>query len=126
MGMNPEVKAEWLRRLREPGRKQIRGRLQTDQGQCCLGVLCEIAVEQGVIERRILDYSGMHYNANIVVEYDGVTRVPTAEVALWAGLEVQYGELKLPASSKYGFDVAYLNDTGVPFSEIADIIEKEL
>lgn len=58
--MNPEIKALWLERLESGKEKQGHGALKkvfpTKNGKvrkvrhCCLGVLCEIAKEQGVIE----------------------------------------------------------------------------
>ncbi len=47
---DPTVKAEWVKRLRSGAYKQGFGYLRnTDDSYCCLGVLCEIAVEQGII-----------------------------------------------------------------------------
>lgn len=45
----PEIKAEWLRRLRSGEYPQTRrGVLRAGGGYCCLGVLCDIAVCQGI------------------------------------------------------------------------------
>ena len=54
--MDQAIKAEWIRRLREEGRKQTTGHLRNEAGgQCCLDVLCEMAVEAGVIGAPSLD-----------------------------------------------------------------------
>jgi hypothetical protein len=51
--MNPEMKTKWTSALRSGDYPQTRGRLtRTDSagnsvGHCCLGVLCEILVDEG-------------------------------------------------------------------------------
>lgn len=53
--MDPTIKDRWTERLND-GRPQATGYLEVHDGagnrigQCCLGVLCEIAVEDGVID----------------------------------------------------------------------------
>lgn len=47
--MNPEVKAKWLEALRSGEYKQGREYLRRGNYYCCLGVLCDIAVKEGVI-----------------------------------------------------------------------------
>jgi hypothetical protein len=51
--LDPEVKAAWLQALRsgeyEQGTEMLRTRNDT---YCCLGVLCELAVQADVIQRR--------------------------------------------------------------------------
>lgn len=59
MAMNPEIKARWVAWLRANVDKQARGYLQrldpsdhSPAGFCCLGGLCEIAVQDGIIQSR--------------------------------------------------------------------------
>lgn len=40
--MNSELKAKWVAALRDPRRKQGNGWLRTEDGMCCLGVLCDV------------------------------------------------------------------------------------
>ncbi|HSV40043.1 MAG TPA: hypothetical protein VLI04_14890, partial [Nocardioidaceae bacterium] len=56
--MNPEVKQKWVDRLRSGQDVQTQGTLKRMRqvecddrpaGLCCLGVLCEVAVAEGVI-----------------------------------------------------------------------------
>lgn len=49
--MNPELKSKWLEALRSGNYKQAHGKLKTDKGYCCLGVLCEVAGLQGEVSR---------------------------------------------------------------------------
>lgn len=47
--MNPVVKTEWLTALRSDEYRQGNGELRTMQDRyCCLGVLCDVAVKQGI------------------------------------------------------------------------------
>lgn len=81
------------------------GYLNRDGKFCCLGVLCDIS---GVFEWRAIEGDnvyGTKYNT-----------LPT-EVRDWAGMDNVAGEFD--GTSLWG-----LNDDGTPFTEIADIIEK--
>ena len=129
--MNVDIKAQWLAKLRDPATKQTTGTLNRAEletlydgrvippGQCCLGVLCEIAADAGVVERsreedKIIGYmEGSHLETGVL---------PLA-VMRWAGIPdlnpaVMWEEEEL--------GLAQLNDRGTPFSRIADIIEEQL
>lgn len=118
--MNPDVKAKWVARLRElPNEMQARGVLKDEGGKmCCLGVLCELAVEEGVA---LKTDSYTHPHLGIVTKYDEEwTQLPQSVVE-WAGTEtalpyVDYDNERNP--------LTYLNDAaGRTFDEIADYIE---
>jgi hypothetical protein len=68
--MKSSVKKAWVKEL-ESG-KYIQGHthLHSHGRHCCLGVLCEIAVKQGVIKK-----------------YEGILGRPPKEVIEWAGLD---------------------------------------
>ncbi len=84
--MNPIIKAEWLTALRSGRYPKGKGRLVTDNGgkktYCCLGVLCELAVEAGIIDgvprTRVNDGSitpvGVYLPDN-VAEWAGIERI---------------------------------------------------
>lgn len=123
--MNAEIKAEWVKRLRD-GRPQTTGCLHrtssdTDAsaGQCCLGVLCEIAAERGIIESkpqlgRIAYGKGVYFQTGTL---------PMA-VKLWAGLTSAWGnKLMIDGELK---DMSGHNDDGATFPEIATAIEAQL
>lgn len=49
--MNQAVKARWVAALREPGRTQGFGALRNKEGnQCCLDILCELAVADEILK----------------------------------------------------------------------------
>jgi len=63
--MNQDIKREWVAKLRSGKYEQGRGRLRSKDDQyCCLGVLCEIGVEGGMIEPPILVGLDYLYNRN--------------------------------------------------------------
>lgn len=49
--MNPEMKTEWIERLRSGNYKQGRSMLNAEDQFCCLGVLCEIALDYGLVTK---------------------------------------------------------------------------
>ncbi|HEY4832468.1 MAG TPA: hypothetical protein VIH61_07925, partial [Waddliaceae bacterium] len=49
--MNKKIKKQWLKELRSGEWVQGRGKLMDNQDRaCCLGVLCDIAVREGIIK----------------------------------------------------------------------------
>jgi len=130
--MIKRIKKKWLKRLRDPNAKQGRGALKNKDGaMCCLGELCEIAVEEGIAT---VEFSrGYEYiNDNItfmgahtyIVDDEGQCSLLPEKVKEWAGLKstspsVVIGDDPYKALSA-------LNDNGMPFTEIADLIEKQL
>lgn len=121
--MNPEIKVEWIRRLRSGDYEQGRGTLCRDNTYCCLGVLSEIASERRIVDRVELVDDGLTF----VCYSEDTTTLPVA-VQDWAGISSCVGRFMLPGSLKTRDDrkrlsLASLNDTGFTFSQIADIIE---
>jgi hypothetical protein len=79
---------------------------------CCLGVLCNLAVEEGIIEKH---WRG-GYGSNNDIHY-----LPQ-KVQNWAGLQTIAGGFgKHPITDS----LANLNDEGSSFKEIADVIESK-
>jgi hypothetical protein len=53
--MNQEIKARWVAALRDPSKKQGKNYLRNGWGnQCCLDVLCELAVADGILPEPVL------------------------------------------------------------------------
>ena len=122
--MNPEIKERWLKALRSGEYKQGTGWLQMDGKYCCLGVLCAIVADEidlpveertDVTNATIVTYGRPNDKTdtdlpNKVVEYVGLgSSDPVVEVA-----------------TDYKRTLSNLNDNGMTFLEIADIIEREL
>lgn len=114
--MNKEIKARWIAALRDPKAKQTTGKLgEVDGGRCCLGVLCDIAVADGVIAPPI------PYGREL--KYAGSYHALPDEVITWAGLnELHYSEAANPRVQDS--HLADWNDNyEKTFPEIADMIE---
>lgn len=115
--MNPDKKLLWTDALRSDRFKQGIGRLTgiTEQGEdkdCCLGVLCKVAVENGVVVE--VDRTGPY------VSYGGSYSALPFAVMDWAGLDSDDPDLgKQPASVWNDLDEA-------SFSDIADLIDAHL
>lgn len=92
----------WLKALRSGKYKRDEGQLKTDKGYCCLGVACEVAIQQGVIKR-----------------YNGTNGILPRKVKQWLGLSSVAGEFGNHNA------LTILNDSGTSFKKIAAIIEKQ-
>lgn len=118
--MNADIKAEWVNRLRSGEYEQGRSRLRTGDKYCCLGVLCEIAVENGVIPEPTVDYDEIYrYGGG---NDNSISTLPETVVD-WAGL----GDNTEP-TAPFADDVqlSVLNDNGCSFEAIANKIEDGL
>lgn len=111
--MNKDVKQKWVDALRSGKYEQGRFLLKNNDGQyCCLGVLCDLAVQEGVA--RETAESDEFY-------YDGDALTPPPSVKEWAGSNLEY--LDIGGEGEFEF-YAELNDyDDLTFDQIADLIE---
>lgn len=116
--MNPEIKDRWVAELRSGAWRQLRGHLSTGDTYCCLGVLCHLAVEAGVVDNCWdgKDRIGYLNRSNQIPNYNTLHR----EVMRWAGLEKDDPHVAGHALSYYN------DDAGMTFAEIAELIEQYL
>jgi len=127
--MNPEIKAQWIADLRSENFAQGQGLLRTGDQYCCLGVLCELAVEAGVISAQE-NGDGMFkygiFSDDFNVSDTSLVSLPDA-VCRWA--EIYDPDPMVPVEvdgnvrNEY---LATLNDSNYSFGEIADLIEENL
>lgn len=117
--MDATIKALWLEKLRSGEYEQGKGRLvdvtEATPKYCCLGVLCEVAREQGIVAFTGYRYTSEGYEDSYLLPY---------KVQVWAGLDEGN-----PTVINHGDDsnLAELNDgCGFSFKEIADVIEAQL
>lgn len=131
--MNPDIKARWVQALRSGQYNQGHGLLKRRESNhyCCLGVLCDIAVQEGVaaiVENETSYQDGVLYadlQGNVSKE-----ALPLG-VAVWAGCSHD-PEVTVIREKRDGRcyeeaeNLTLLNDEGSTFAEIADWIEEQL
>ena len=111
--MNPQIKQKWVSALRSGEYQQGRNYLRTDNGFCCLGVLCDLYIKENQLE---WDLTNNGHNDYMFQDMVGCLPVSVKE---WADLDnphVNVGESTL----------VRLNDSGSTFEQIADVIEEQL
>ncbi len=119
--MRPEIRARWVTALRSGDYPQTRTRLHDDDGFCCLGVLCDLARRDGIIQAVLNDVEGDW-------EYAGEAFELPPAVREWAGLRAA-GSADPTVSvivddERMDMDLASLNDDyDFSFDQIADAIE---
>lgn len=132
--MNQEIKQAWTTALRSGEYKQTTHALQADGKFCCLGVLCNIYAKEKGVEWTTREFDPNKDNARNegkkVGDFMGQPMVPPQEVAAWAGLEeanphthVPYAKEEAPYKYNTGITLAALNDSGLTFPQMADMIE---
>lgn len=84
--MKKSVKDEWVRRLRSGDYEQGMGELRFEDKYCCLGVLCVMAVEAGVIEETSDPMTEVFAYGRAGSDDDRQTQMLPVSVAKWAGL----------------------------------------
>src|SRR6267378_4900821 len=108
--MKKSIAMKWIKILRNGEFKQIKGALENESGNCCLGVLCNMALIEG-----ICDFTRI--NVETINAFDNAWVTLPCSVMKWA-------EIKTTDASFNFESLADINDQGKSFSQIADIIEK--
>lgn len=107
-----DIQEKWIAALESGEYQQTKHRLHDEEGFCCLGVLCDLYIKEHTTAAWVEDPAGRRW-----VFADPETKTGDllpASVVVWAGLN---------ATNPDG--LAYRNDNGVSFSEIATIIRKD-
>lgn len=122
--MNDNAK-KLIAALRSGEFDQIKRKLHTKYGYCCLGVACELAVREGVIPPGVPD------EANIYYYEENSSSLPWS-VQRWLGFSTGTGAFwdssydgGYPIPQLGAESLAALNDAGWTFEKIADLIESE-
>ena len=124
--MKKEIADKWVAALRSGEYKQTTGKLANVERteHCCLGVLCEMAIKDGVdVEVSVRLDEGDDGNDRFYTEFDKETGHPPKSVQRWAGMASASGRLYQPVYDE-DTSLASLNDRGWSFEQIADVIEK--
>ncbi len=111
MKSNPENIKLWIKALRSGRFKQGRGMLAPKDLFCCLGVACEVAIENDVTAKKTPLNGAFRYDKQLA-------HLPTS-VRKWLGIA------RINPILNAGFSASILNDArGWDFNQIADAIEK--
>lgn len=133
--MKNQIKRRWIAALRSGEYRKGKGALckSTQSGDvfCCLGVLTQMAIEDGVLDG--WDVAPGRSSRLGVVEKDGTIEIDGLPevVRKWAGLHEAFPNI---VTDDYEKSLAELNDGSkgyspqrpLKFSEIADLIETHL
>lgn len=132
--MNQEIKARWVAALRSGEFEQGKDYLCEDGKYCCLGVLSELAVRDGVIApAEAIDVPSGGTIPGLA--FDGERHHLPQSVAKWADINPEYddweGDVVYDPDPYVLFGdrdqtVSELNDKGMTFPELADLIEEKL
>ena len=136
--MNKEIKKLWVDALRGGEYKQGKLRLcnLSQDTYCCLGVLCDLAVKNGIIKPGIRTQDS---SCGTVLQFGELLSTETLpnEVMLWADLKRSNPLLSIPEDqafhelkSEYNsltYEITELNDDyEYDFNTFADLIEAQL
>ena len=124
--MNIPVIKKWVEMLRSGEYKQGNGFLKRkisleEPTYCCLGVLSELAVKEGVIPEPEEINESFFYGRKIGT--NGSRYYLCEEVMKWSGVDSHGGYDPLPGNGGFTKFLTSDNDRGKNFNEIADIIE---
>ena len=109
--MKKDIAEKWATALRSGDYTQQRGSLANlcRTQHCCLGVLCEVAIENGVV----LD------TYETVPGFDDERAYLPFRVQEWAGMRDRYGRFVDVRD-----DLVRMNDEGYTFDAIANVIDE--
>ena len=117
--MIKEVKDKWVAALRSGDYQQTKEFLQDSDGFCCLGVLCDLYINEhdSPSSERYQRWKKLcEFQDGTLLDLHDNLLLPRA-VREWSGVNSSDGNLR------NGTCLTALNDEGMPFSEIADTIE---
>jgi hypothetical protein len=134
--MNQDIKAQWVTALRSGNYAQTDGRLrkistrdgETEEGFCCLGVLCDLAVKAGVISEPT--QATYNFEDSTIIDYqygeEKEESILPKAVIEWAELDSTSPFVFAPYTDGHGYykaELTELNDGGTGFAKIANLIE---
>lgn len=121
--MNQHVKELWVNALRSGDYSQAKGALRNSQGYCCLGVLCDLYIQEDPHQRTHWKnaYPEVLNQAKYFLEGEG--ELLPSSVVKWAELINCDPIVEIDEEDA---SLSELNDEGKTFVEIAQLIENQL
>lgn len=119
--MDPFIKEQWCAALESGTYTQGTGSLRHAEKYCCLGVLCEILHIPHTINKsesvNFYDYD---------TTYAGeISTLPQIAIDL-SGLSSSNPSISIESDRYFGNTLASLNDEGMPFNNLAQLIRAQL
>jgi hypothetical protein len=138
--LRPEVKEKWVAALRSGEYQQTKSYLHLVEEDgvdrfCCLGVLCDLAAQEGVVEEGRQSIEAFRDGRQATILYGDYSSYPPDEVEEWAyGVppDDDWGPWRVTADvfvdpESVSVELVTLNDNrNLTFAEIADRIEAAL
>jgi hypothetical protein len=138
--MDPELKERWLKALRSGKYEQAKGALKQldphdegseEYGYCCLGVICDITPEwnwettqSGYLpEVLAVPYFAKTYENRLNVAGVFTFKAPAGYKDFNSNTRTDVYNQVLGYETEYEYRLADLNDNGMTFAQIADLIE---
>ncbi|HXJ71864.1 MAG TPA: hypothetical protein VNM37_03385 [Candidatus Dormibacteraeota bacterium] len=112
---DPAIKAQWLTALRSGQYPQIKSKLHTTDGYCCLGVLCE--------QLPAWQWQTLHEASGEFPEVFGYTAAKSFTMSSAIAPELAH---PIGLDGQQQTTLMEMNDSGQSFTEIADWIEANL
>lgn len=117
--MIKEKAMELVKALRSGDYTQIEGRLKTDEGFCCLGVMCDLDQNSNEWNKRHPDqryYTYLNCSVGLPMDTMSFFGMKTNDGSLPNHLPIKIGDISYSS-------LAEANDKGCTFNQIADYIE---
>jgi hypothetical protein len=127
-----EIKEQWTAALESGDYAQGKSELRTaEDSYCCLGVLCDLAVQAGIAKWERRNFHGSDVQVWFAAPVSGDAQDSDSTflpkfVKEWAGLDDTNPTVPDPTEPDHKSGLAMLNDDGVPFTKIADRIKEHL
>lgn len=124
MMLDPNIKAEWVERLRSGQYTQCQGHLKKGGGHCCLGVLSDMHSGFSGNSWREFDRDDQGVKASTYLDSFSALG---SEVAEWAteGRTGDPDKIQVVVEGKL-CTLDHLNDSGYTFLQIANLIDQQL
>jgi hypothetical protein len=122
--MDTQIKQQWVTALRSGEYTQASGNLRTEEGYCCLGVLCDLYSKD--TRDSSTEWEVNHTaDARPIPFYNFMDQGSFLPIAVkhWAGLDKASPLIYL---DDVKMDLAQVNDSGSTFTQIAQLIEEQL
>ncbi len=130
--MKADIKKLWINRLESGEISQTVGTLGRKTGErCCLGVLCDLAVEAGVIALPVVDNNWVREGEKLLFGDTYDSAILPLSVREWAGMFTdngrydEFGEVQDREDESDGDCLSADNDRGKSFREIAKIVREK-